>query len=148
MEDENSFYKYTQELIPKLKIFIPILKTSNKLLNSSDSATDQIIMERILYIRDLFCKKRLKEVLQNDNEQIELAQNIIDKLKQSDKPFNSNVDYIKGLKYINLISDELHHALKLLISPSDKNLHDISVEFCSYMIPIICLYDTRLTKNI
>lgn len=144
---ENNLHNYTQDVISKSKLLIPVLKTMNKLLNNTESASDEIISERITYIRNLFCTQKLSEVLKDvkdiDSQQLEVAENTLDKLKYTND-FTSNVNYFTILKTIYSISDELHMAVNTLVSKSDDELNDISIEFCKHMIPIICAYNYRL----
>lgn len=140
---ENPLYNYTQDLISKSKILLPVLKTMNKLLNDAEPTTDEIIMERIIHIRNLFCNEKLSTVLKDvndiDSKQLELAENIL-----YSNNFDSNINYFTMLNTIYSISDELHMAVNTLISPSDKDLNETSIEFCKHMVPIICAYNSRL----
>ncbi len=144
---ENNLHNYTQDVISKSKLLIPVLKTMNKLLNNTESATDETINERITYIRELFCNQKLSIVLKDvkdiDNQQLEMAENTLDKLKYTNY-LDYNVNYFTVLKTIYNISDELHMAVNTLVSKSDDELNDISIEFCKHMIPIICAYNSRL----
>lgn len=144
---ENNLYNYTQDIISKSKLLIPVLKTMNKLLNDAESTTDEIIIERITYIRDLFCNEKLSIVLKDvkdiDNQQLELAEKTLDKLKCKNN-LDCDINYFTLLKTIYSISNELHMAINTLVSHSDKQLNETSIEFCKHMIPIICAYNSRL----
>jgi hypothetical protein len=119
----------------------------NKLLNDSEPTTEEIIIERIVYTRDLFCNQKLSVVLKDvkdiDSQQLEMAENTLDKLKYATN-LDSNINYFTLLKTIYSISDELHMAVNTLVSKSDDKLNEICIEFCKHMVPIICAYNSRL----
>jgi hypothetical protein len=85
----------------------------------------------------------LKDVKDIDSQQLEFAEKTLDKLKCQNN-LDSNINYFTLLKTIYSISDELHIVINILVSHSEKELNETSIEFCKHMIPIICAYNSRL----
>lgn len=143
----NHLYNGTEEFIKKANIYIPIMKTVHKLLNKTETSSDNIIKERIAYIREVFCHHKLEEVLKDesdiDKEKLQVAHYTLEHLKQH-KTFTVDTSYSNIVKQINSISGELQIVINVLVSKSERELHDTCVEFCKHMIPIICVYNSRL----
>lgn len=143
----NHLYNGTEEFIKKANLYIPIIKTVHKLLNKTETSPDDIIKQRIEYIRDVFCHHQLTEVLKDepdvDRDKLQVAQYTLEHLKQY-KTFSVDTSYTNIVKQINSISGELQIVINVLVSKSDRQLHDTCIEFCKHMIPIICVYNSRL----
>ena len=143
----NHLYNGTEEFIKKANLYIPIIKTVHKLLNKTETSSDEVIRKRMEYIRDIFCHQQLTEVLKDepdvDKEKLQVAQFTLDHLKRH-KAFGVDTSYGNVVKQINSISGELQIVLNVLVSKTEHELHDTCIEFCKHMIPIICVYNSRL----
>lgn len=143
---DDNFSTLANNIISKAHLFLPVLKTLNTYLNNSPAASDKIIMERIVYIKTLFCTKKLGTVLESqegiNKEQLLLAEKTMEKIKTD--CIDTEVNYAMVIKNIHTVSDELHAAVNTLVTKSERDINDISIEFCRHMIPIICSYNSRL----
>lgn len=147
MTTPNHLYNGTEDILKKSHLFIPVLKTIHKLLNKTEPHSDDVIKNRIVYIRDVFCNQPISEVLKDEtdinNEKVMIAQHTIEYLK-SHKNFSIDTSYSNVIKQITSISDELQIVIDVLISKNDNELHKICIDFCKHMVPIICVYHSRL----
>lgn len=145
--DTNHLYNSTEDFIKKANLYIPIMKTVHKLLNKTETSSDNIIKERITYIREVFCHQKLEEVLKDetdiDKEKLQVAHHTLEHLKHH-KKFTVDTSYSNIVKQINSISSELQIVINVLVSKNERELHDTCIEFCKHMIPIICVYNSRL----
>lgn len=149
----KTFQQHTQDILAKPNTLIPLLKLVNRLLNNSNiSASDELILERIRYIRDLFCTKEVHEILGDecdniDPEKLWLAEDTLRKAKDSQYSANSCLNYFQIIKMIGAISDDVQVIMKMLIEPSPYDLDEWSRIFCIKMIPVICAYNARFSDK-
>lgn len=145
MSLDNYLYNHTEELLKKSNIFIPLLKTIHKLFNNSNCISDDMIKNRIVYIRDVLCKKQLMDVLENehdiDRHQILTVQNAIDELKYNPN-LNTKMSNTVMMKQLNNVTTELQLIVHIIVHQNDDTFHDTFIKFCRLFIPIV--YNSRL----
>lgn len=145
MSLDNNLYNHTEELLKKSHIFIPLLKTIHKLFNNSNCISDDMIKNRIVYIRDVLCKKQLMDVLGDqhdiDKHKILVAQTAIDELKNNQN-LNTKMSNTAIMKQLNNVTAELQLIIHTIVHNNDDTLHDTCIKFCRHFIPIV--YNSRL----
>lgn len=145
MSLDNYLYNHTEELLKKSHIFIPLLKTIHRLFNNSNCTSDDMIKNRIVYIRDVLCQKQLMDVLENEHEidknKIKVVQTAIDELKYNPN-LNTKMSNTVMMKQLNNVTAELQLIIHTIVHHNDESLHDTCIKFCHHFIPIV--YNSRL----
>lgn len=145
MSLDNNLYNHTEELLKKSNIFIPLLKTIHKLFNNSNCISDDIIKNRIVYIRDVLCQKQLMDVLENekdiDKHKIIVVQKALDELKYNPN-LNTKMSNTVLMKQLNNVTADLQLIVRTIVHHNDDTLHDTFIKFCHHFIPIV--YNSRL----